>query len=108
MLLTLIYLHLWLLSYIKILIRLGIPTYTLDLYLHQNKVNWNDVITYPALMTHSISILTFVDPTTSSKNNGIDNLNNDDLNLNPSLPQSYHLSKTISKSVLNIYIKGID
>jgi hypothetical protein len=51
---TLIYLHVWLLSYIKILIRLAILTYTLDLYLHQNEVNWNDVITYPALMTHSI------------------------------------------------------
>jgi hypothetical protein len=36
---TLIYLHVWLLSYIKILIRLGILTYTLDLYLYQNKVN---------------------------------------------------------------------
>jgi hypothetical protein len=59
-------------------------------------------------MTYSISILTFVNSTTSSKNNNINNLNNDNLNLNPSLPQSYHLSKIINKSVLNIYIKGIN
>jgi hypothetical protein len=59
-------------------------------------------------MTHLISILTFVDLIPSSKNNNINNLNDDDLNLNPLFLQSYYFSKTISKSVLNIYIKGID
>jgi hypothetical protein len=98
-------LHIWLLSYIKILIRLYIFTYLLDLYLHKIKVNWSDVITYPALMTHSTKISTFVDLNPSSKNNNSYNLNNDDVNLDLLLSQGYHLISTTSKLLFLICIE---